>query len=225
MPGLEIDPERVRTNILFCHVEQAHTAELASLIEAEGVKFYDLGPELGWRFVTGYGVIASDIGHALDLIDSVVRDYRRRSNGIRTPGATHVQQAALASIHLRGQILVFVRTRRHSSENKPRLTNTHFHPSVCRRQGCMDDSSVFAGAGFKPAPQYQRHPHTVIPAKAGINPPAISHLRTNSPIPFSSSVVSVATDIGDCYKNMPSQPVVGATLVVARPRCKRPSPI
>ena len=88
--------------------------------------------------------------------------------------------------------------------------------------------------GFKPAPQYQRHPHTVIPAKerhpvprygAGIHPPAISHLRTDSPIPFSSSVVSVATDIGGCYKNMPSQPVVGATLVVARPRCKRPSPI
>ena len=68
-------------------------------------------------------------------------------------------------------------------------------------------------------------PLSVIPAKAGIHPPAISHLRTDSPIPFSSSVVSVATDMGDCYKNMPSQPVVGATLVVARPRCKRPSPI
>ena len=81
MPGFEIDPERVRTNILFCHVEQAHTTELASLIEAKGVKFYDLGPELGWRFVTGYGVTASDIDHALDMIDSVVRDYRRRSNG------------------------------------------------------------------------------------------------------------------------------------------------
>ena len=112
-------------------------------------------------------------------------------------------------------------------------TNTHFHPSVCRRQACMDDSSenkpqltVFAGAGFKPVPQYQRHPHTVIPAKerhpvprygAGIHPPAISHLRTDSPIPFSSSVVSVATDMGDCYKNMPSQPVVGATLVASAP--------
>ena len=44
IPGLEIDPERVRTNILFCHVDQAHSAELASLIEAEGIKFYDLGP-------------------------------------------------------------------------------------------------------------------------------------------------------------------------------------
>ena len=81
IPGFEIDPERVRTNILFCHVGQAHSAELASLIEAEGIKFYDLGPEMGWRFVTAYGITALDNDHALDVIDSVVRDYRRRSNG------------------------------------------------------------------------------------------------------------------------------------------------
>ena len=81
IPCLEIDPERVQTNILFCHVDQSHSAALAALIEAEGVKFYDIGPELGWRFVTGYGITASDIDHALDVIDSVVRDYRRRSNG------------------------------------------------------------------------------------------------------------------------------------------------
>ena len=81
IPGLAIDPERVQTNIFFCHVDQAYSAELAALIEAEGVKFYDIGPELGWRFVTGYGITASDIDHALDVIDSVVRDYRRRSNG------------------------------------------------------------------------------------------------------------------------------------------------
>lgn len=81
IPGLDIDPERVQTNIFFCHVDQAHSAELAALIEAEGVKFYDLGPELGWRFVTGYGITATDIDNALDVIDSVVRDYRRRSNG------------------------------------------------------------------------------------------------------------------------------------------------
>ena len=86
IPGLDIDPERVQTNIFFCHVDQIHSAELATLIEAEGVKFYDLGPELGWRFVTGYGVTASDIDHALDVIDSVVRDYRHRSNG-HTPQA------------------------------------------------------------------------------------------------------------------------------------------
>ena len=81
IPGLKIDPERVQSNILFCHVDQAHSAELASLIDAEGIKFYDIGPELGWRFVTAYGVTSSDIDHALDVIDSVVRDYHRRSNG------------------------------------------------------------------------------------------------------------------------------------------------
>ncbi len=81
IPGLEIDPERVQTNILFCRVDQSHSAQLASLIADEGVKFYDLGPELGWRFVTGYGITASDIDHALDVIDSVAREYTRRSNG------------------------------------------------------------------------------------------------------------------------------------------------
>ena len=81
IPGLEMDPERVQSNILFCHVDQAHSAELAAMIDAEGIKFYDIGPELGWRFVTSYGITASDIDHALDVIDSVVRDYHRRSNG------------------------------------------------------------------------------------------------------------------------------------------------
>ena len=95
IPGLEIDPERVRTNILFCRVDQPQSAELAALIEAEGVKFYDLGPELGWRFVTGYGITASDIDHALDVIDSVVPrlppPLQRRS----ALGATLVRQAAV----------------------------------------------------------------------------------------------------------------------------------
>ena len=31
--------------------------------------------------MTAYGITALDIDHALDVIDSVVRDYRRRSNG------------------------------------------------------------------------------------------------------------------------------------------------
>ena len=55
---------------------------------------------------------------------------------------------------------------RDSSENKPRPT-------------------VFVGTGFKPAPHYQRHPHTVIPAEAGIQSPAICRARTERPTPFS----------------------------------------
>ena len=62
-------------------------------------------------------------------------------------------------------------TIRHSYENRPRPT-------------------VFVGAGFKPASQYQRHPHTVIPAEslhpvprygAGIQSPAICRARTDRP--------------------------------------------
>ena len=65
-------------------------------------------------------------------------------------------------------------TIRHSYENRPRPT-------------------VFVGAGFKPAPQYQRHPHTVIPAKASIHPPSISPVTTQRPPTLSFQVVRVAT--------------------------------
>ncbi len=75
---------------------------------------------------------------------------------------------------------------------RPSPLRAHFHPPVCRRQGCMDDSSenmprptVFVEAGFKPAPHCQRHPHTVIPAEAGIQSPAICRARTQRPTPFS----------------------------------------
>ena len=84
IPGLDIDPERVQTNLLFCHVADSDAAELASRINAKGIQFYDIGPELGWRFVTRYGISADDIDYALDIIDSVVREYRSDPNAGRS---------------------------------------------------------------------------------------------------------------------------------------------
>ena len=65
-------------------------------------------------------------------------------------------------------------------------TNTHFHPSVCRRQGCMDDSSENSLCDVS-----IRH------SGGGRNP--VSGLCW--PLSFSCLVVSVATDMGDCYGN------------------------
>ena len=81
-------------------------------------------------------------------------------------------------------------TIRHSYENRPRPT-------------------VFVGAGFKPASQYQRHPHTVIPAESlprtpirGRNPvPGHLPCEDGQADPFSSSRVSVATGMANCYEN------------------------
>ncbi len=87
IPSLEIDPERVQTNILFCHVADDDAAELASRINAKGIQFYDIGPELGWRFVTRYGITADDVDYALDVIDSVVRDYRRNPDAGKSGAA------------------------------------------------------------------------------------------------------------------------------------------
>ena len=84
IPGLEINPETVQTNLLFCHVADSDAAELASRINTRGIQFYDIGPELGWRFVTRYGISAADVDYALDIIDSVVREYRRDPNAGRS---------------------------------------------------------------------------------------------------------------------------------------------
>ena len=118
-------------------------------------------------------------------------------------------------------------TIRHSYENRPRPT-------------------VFVGAGFKPAPQYQRHPHTVIPAESlprtpirGRNPvPGHLPCEDGQADPFSSSRVSAtiamadssenslcATTIRHSYENRPRPTVfVGAGFKPAPQYQRHPTP-
>ena len=44
------------------------------------------------------------------------------------------------------------------------------------------------------------------------------------PTPFSFQAVPVATGMNDCHENKPRPPIVGATLVVARPRHRATTP-
>ena len=73
--GFKVDAENVQTNILFAHVEGNGGSQLAAAINERGIRFYDLG-ELGWRFVTGYGITSDDIDHALDVVETTVREFR-----------------------------------------------------------------------------------------------------------------------------------------------------
>ena len=65
----------MQSNILFAHVEGNDGSQLAAAINERGIRFYDLG-ELGWRFVTGYGITSDDIDHALDVVETTVRAFR-----------------------------------------------------------------------------------------------------------------------------------------------------
>ncbi len=75
VPGIEIEPERFPTNILFFDVTVDSPAEVARRLEERGIK--GGAPRRTWRFVTHYGITADDIDYALDVIDSTFRQYAR----------------------------------------------------------------------------------------------------------------------------------------------------
>ena len=98
-------------------------------------------------------------------------------------------------------------------------TNTHFHPSVCRRQGCMDDSSenslcstTIRHSGGEPAPYRDTGPESSLPSL-----PTLDYRRKDCRhfhLPWCrwQPAWLIAMKIGS------GKPVVGATLVVARSR-------
>ena len=73
VPGIEIDPEDVHTNLVFFQVTAERRGEIASSLRDLGVK--GGGPQERWRYVTHSGVSAGDVDHALDLVENVFRDY------------------------------------------------------------------------------------------------------------------------------------------------------
>jgi threonine aldolase len=65
--GFRVDPERVRTNIVFIDTAAAGVAatELTRRLDAEGIRCLPLGPEM-IRAVTHHPIIADDIDYALE---------------------------------------------------------------------------------------------------------------------------------------------------------------
>jgi threonine aldolase len=72
--GLELDPERYRTNIVYFDVVKPglKAAELVAALQKEGVRMLAAGTRT-IRAVTHYEVTAKDINYALDVIAAVMR--------------------------------------------------------------------------------------------------------------------------------------------------------
>ena len=73
IPGISIDPDSLPTNLVFFDVTQGSPVELTRRLNERGVK--GGRPVRRWRFVTHYGIDADDIDYALDIVDSVFREY------------------------------------------------------------------------------------------------------------------------------------------------------
>ena len=73
IPGIEIDPDDVPTNLVFFKVTAGSEAELARRLGERGVVVNPRRPK--WRFVTHYGITPDDIDYALDVVESVFREY------------------------------------------------------------------------------------------------------------------------------------------------------
>ncbi|MBM3933091.1 MAG: aminotransferase class I/II-fold pyridoxal phosphate-dependent enzyme [SAR202 cluster bacterium] len=76
IPGVEIDPEGVQTNLVFCKIAGAPGNELSQRFAERGVKFYHMGQQR-FRLVTYYGITSEDIDYALEGIEAVVRKQGR----------------------------------------------------------------------------------------------------------------------------------------------------
>ncbi len=73
IPGLSVDPGRVRTNIIYFAITDRMTAqELAAQLSAEGVRVLPTGPRQ-LRAVTNYHVSADDIEYTLGVLRRVLR--------------------------------------------------------------------------------------------------------------------------------------------------------
>jgi len=72
--GLELDPERYKTNIVYFDVVKPglNAAELAAALQKQGVRMLAAGPRT-IRAVTHYEVTADDIDYALDVTATVMR--------------------------------------------------------------------------------------------------------------------------------------------------------
>ena len=73
IPGIIIEQNRVQTNLVFFKANVRSQNKVVCRLNEGGVKV--LGNRPTWRFVTHYGITSADIDYALDVIDSVFREF------------------------------------------------------------------------------------------------------------------------------------------------------
>ncbi len=74
IPGIEIDPDALPTNLVFLEITRGDSSELARRIGERGIKVGDRGAST-WRLVTHYGITSDDIDHTLDVVETTFREY------------------------------------------------------------------------------------------------------------------------------------------------------
>ena len=73
IPGIEIDPDGLPTNLVFFNITSSDPMEIGRRLEERGLK---VSPERAvWRWVTHSGITSDDIDYALDVTESVMREY------------------------------------------------------------------------------------------------------------------------------------------------------
>jgi threonine aldolase len=72
LPGIEIDPTEIETNIVYIEMPDGKAANLSEALSHHGVRVIGRGTWV--RFVTHYGISADDIDHALNIIESTIRN-------------------------------------------------------------------------------------------------------------------------------------------------------
>jgi threonine aldolase len=74
IPGLSLDPDQIRTNIVFFELEseQMTAAQFSRRIDAEGIRMLPTGAQKV-RAVTHYHITAEDIDQALAVISKVMK--------------------------------------------------------------------------------------------------------------------------------------------------------
>jgi len=71
LPGIEVDPTAIETNIVYMELGDADGGEVAAALKARGVL---ANGRFNWvRFVTRNGISPEDVDEALDVISAVVR--------------------------------------------------------------------------------------------------------------------------------------------------------
>ena len=73
IPGIDIDPKKYPTNQVYFKVLNGPPPDIATRLESLGIKGGT--GDRTWRFVTHHGIGPEDIDQALDIVESVFREY------------------------------------------------------------------------------------------------------------------------------------------------------
>ena len=73
IPGIEIDPDSLPTNLVFFKIADGDPALIMREINRQGVK--GGMPARNWRFVTHYGITSDDIDYTLEVMEAACRKH------------------------------------------------------------------------------------------------------------------------------------------------------